>query len=752
MSDFLDQLRAAAAASLPPVEGEIAAPGLAAPAEVLRDAWGVPYISAASLDDLWFAQGFVTAGERLFQLDLALRAAGGRLSEIFADRTLAQDRFARVVGFRRAATGIAARYDDESRTMLRRFREGVAAWVTVMPARPVEYVLLDLEPDLPADDASWVACIVYLAWSLSGNAEQELLRAAIADELGAEAVSELLPPLPATHPAIAAGGLPGRPLAALDDVRPAAGGRGSNEWVVAGSRTSSGAPLLANDPHLDVTQPGAWLELGLRAPGYEARGVALPFSPGVILGATSHHAWGVTNVTGDVQDLYLERLNERRDAARTEDGWEPLTTHTEEISVRGNAEPVRVTVLESRHGPILESFPFGDDAGDPAPLAESYALRWTGHERSIRPSAFVRAAQAGSFDEFREAVRHVECPGQNFVYADVDGVIGYQCTGAYPVRRDGDGAAPVPGWTADHGWSGFIPFEQLPTARDPQRGFLVTANHRIHEDDYPHLIGHDFHTPHRAERITSRLLEDGPHDVASMSAIQTDTVSLPARAVLRRLDAMTSPDQEVGDALSLLSSWDGDMAADSIAAGLYAVWVQEMARGAVAGRGFADAYLASREPYACEVLPATANEDPGAVLAALRRAIDRLGPDRETWRWGDLHTLRLVHPLGRMPGLEPLFVAAEVPLGGDEQTVLQGGFDGRGSFEPTVIPSWRAVWDLGDLDRSVTALPAGISGNPASPHWNDQTPLWAAGGTKHAPVTWPAVRRAAVSALSLLPG
>jgi penicillin amidase len=265
--------------------------------------------------------------------------------------------------------------------------------------------------------------------------------------------------------------------------------------------------------------------------------------------------------------------------------------------------------------------------------------------------------------------------------------------------------------------------------RDPERGAIVTANHRVHGDDYPHLIGHDFHTPHRARRITARLESDGPHDVGSMAAIQTDTV-----------------------ALALLTRWDGDMAAESEAAGLYAVWVQEMARARVEGLGCAQAYLATREPFACHILPATADRDPDAVLTALRRALDRLGPDREAWRWGRLHTLRLVHPLGRMPGLEPLFVAAEVPLGGDEQTVLQGGFDGREGFSPTVVPSWRAVWDLGDPDRSVTVLPAGVSGNPASPHWNDQTALWAAGETKPAPVTWPALRAAAVSALRLSPG
>ena len=769
MSDFVDQLRATAASALAPVDGELTVPGLAEPVRVLRDPWGVPSIDAGSLDDLWFAQGFVTAGERLFQLDLALRAASGRLSEVFADRTLGQDRLARVVGFRRAAARIARDYDDDSRRMMRRFREGAAAWLTRMPAKPVEYVLLDLEPELPEDEASWAATAVYLAWSLSGNAEKELLRTAIASELGSEAVRSLLPPLPGddapfrSSPAALRSGSSDGPeaaaphpavhlLEAMQDVAPVPGGEGSNAWVVAGRLTTTGAPLLANDPHLDATQPGAWLELHLRAPGYEARGVALPFAPGVVLGATPHHAWGVTNVTGDVQDLYLERLNDDRTAALHDDRWEPLTVHTEEIAVRGASEPTTVTVLESRHGPLLGSLPAGRDAGDIAPDV-AYALRWTGHERSIRPWALVDAGRARSFEEFRDAVRGFECPGQNFVYADVGGTIGYQCTGTYPVRRRGDGTAPVPGWTSEHEWDGWIPFEDLPHETDPPRGFVVSANDRpAPPAGDRHPLGRDFHTPYRARRITARLVEAAPHHVDSTAALQNDTVSLPAREVVGLLGSIVADDPEAADALRLLRAWDGDMAPDSIAAGLYAVWVQEMARAAVGGRAFAQAYLAQRESFACQVLPATAGDDAHAALRALRIAVDRLGPDRDAWRWGRLHTLRLVHPLGRMPGLESLFVAAEVPLGGDEQTVQQGGFDGRGGFAPTVIPSWRAVWDLADLDGSVTVLPAGMSGDPASPHWNDQTELWARGRTKPAPVTWPAVQAAAVSAIRLSPG
>ena len=757
MGDMDEALRAMAAASLFPEEGELWVPGLREPVEVLRDAWGVPYLTAASQDDLWFSQGFVTAGERLFQLDLTLRSAIGRLSELFADRTLPDDRFARTIGFNRAGARVAAGWDDASTLMHGRFREGVAAWISQMPALPIEYQLLDAKPDLPMDEGSWASAFVLLAWGLSGNWDFELLRAAIAERLGSDAVRTLLPPLPVDQPAIVSGALEGELL----DRLPRAKGQGSNEWVVAGSRTASGKPLLANDPHLLALQPGPWIELHLRAPGYEARGVALTFSPGILLGTTAHHAWGVTNVSGDVQDLYVERLNEDRTAAEFAGAWEPLTIHREGISLRGSPEPVVVEVRETRHGPILESLAVGVNPVqfEDLPSDVTYALRWTGLERGIRPSLVLDAANATSFEDFRRAVWGLECPGQNCVYADVDGTIGYQCTGRYPIRRNGDGTVPVPGWTDEHEWDGWIPFEELPWAVDPDRGYLVTANNRVHEETYPHLIGHDFHTPYRARRIVERIAAVDRHDVATTAAIQTDTLSLPARRTLPLLLAAVEPATD-GErvALDLLAGWDGDMAADSAAAAIFNAWSRHIARRALEpplGPELFRRYHAWREPFQCEALPAMLDDgalDADLLRAALADALAELGEDPATWRWGTLHHLQLVHPLGRLPGLESMFTAADVELGGDEQTVMQGGFDGSDGYVPAVIASWRAVYDLADLDRSVGVLPAGVSGNPASPHWADQAPLWAGGEHHPLPFTRPAVEAAAVASLRLVPG
>jgi penicillin amidase len=767
VGDWAEELRGAAEASLAPLEGEIVLPGLREPVEVLRDRWGIPSIEAASLEDLWFAQGFVTASERLFQIDLALRAANGRLCELFAELTLPADRFARVVGFHRIGAHEAARWSDDSRAMVGRFVEGARAWVSAMPSPPVEHALLAATPSLPEDLGSWAAAFAYAAWTLSGNWDSELLRVHLAERFGPGAAGTLLPPLPADPPNLAAGALAGRLLDAI----PRAPGQGSNAWVVAGSRTASGRPLLANDPHLLVQQPSAWFELHLRAPGYEARGVAFPFAPGILVGATPHHAWGLTNVTGDVQDLYEERLNDDATAAEFDGAWEPLTIHREEIAVRGG-DPVAFDVRETRHGPILEMQTIGVGQVRYVPLGATYALRWTAADGVLEPTTLLDIVRATDFESFRDALRGLSCPGQNVVYADVDGTIGYQLTGRYPVRRIGDGSVPVPGWTPEHEWTGELAFEDLPWSRDPERGYVVTANNRPHDDAYPHLIGVDFHAPFRARRI-AELIESAPAplDVDAIARFQTDTTSIPARTLLPRLGAAVEPVSEGRAwALGRLRDWDGDLRADSAAAALYNAWLARIAwrlLGADADRATFDRYAAWREAFVCLALPTLLESDPPAWAVAgggwseilgpaldeaLAALVEALGADRDSWRWGALHRVRFAHVLARMPGLAPMFVAAEHELGGDEQTVLQGGFDGRAGFDAAVVPSWRFVADLSDLDASRAVLTTGQSGNPVSPNWADQSGAWIAGELRPAPVTTAGVREVAERRLSLRPG
>ena len=628
----------------------------------------------------------VTAGERLFQLDLALRVANGRLSELFGARTLDSDRLARTVGFHRAGARVVDAWDADSVAMHERFRAGVAAWIDAMPSPPIEYTLLDRRPELPGDAGAWAAAFVYLSWGLSGNAHRELLRAWIADRAGLDEVPLLMPPL-AEDPALVP---PGAMHGALFDALERHSGRGSNGWVVAPSRTSTGGALLANDPHLDAVQPGVWIEMHLSAPGYRARGVALPWSPGIVLGTSAHHAWGATNVSGDVQDLFVEQLSDDGTAVRRGDTWSPLVLHHETIAVRGE-EPVELRVRVSSNGPLLDAFPFGEGAVDYAPIepaqaGTAFSLAWTGLQHAIQPSLALRAVEASSFEEFRRAVRGVTCPGQNFVYADVEGTIGYTCTGVYPVRRTGEGTMPAPAGDPTHGWSGEIEADDLPWGVNPARGFLVTANNRVHDAAYPHLIGHDFHVAHRAGRIADVLAAAEEHDVASTVALQIDTVSVTAREIVDALARLEPSNDDQRLALDLLRAWDGDVRADSAAAALFQVWSAAVARRVVApllGEELFGRYHADREVWHCSALPRLARDgDPSPLAAALEDAVgelrDRLGEDPSGWRWGALHRLRARAPARDDPRARAAVHGGSTPeIGGDESTVMQASFDSR---------------------------------------------------------------------------
>ncbi|MBI2237316.1 MAG: penicillin acylase family protein, partial [Actinobacteria bacterium] len=429
------------------------------------------------------------------------------------------------------------------------------------------------------------------------------------------------------------------------------------------------------------------------------------------------------------------------------------------------------------HGPILDPYVLG--IADPQVLeggiTETYALRWVGHERGIQPSTLVRMARATTFTEFRHAVRDWDCPGQNMVYADAGGTIGYQCTGLYPIRRRGDGTIPVPGWTAEHEWDGFIPFEELPWCEDPEEGFLATANQKIHDDSYPHLIGKDFLPAFRARRVVELLTATAEHSRETFAGMQVDTVSLPARAILPHLLEVEPADDRQKEALAHLDGWDGDLAADSVAACIYQVWSRHIAEAVLLPRLgpelFAH-YYGRREwtnSFQFQVLPdllayptaawfgagGRAARDEvlrGALDAAIEELTGELGEDTTAWRWGALHRATFAGPLALIPDLAELFTGGVVEMGGDEQTVDQGAFEPGHSYDVVVLASWRQIVDLADVDASVGVHTTGQSGNPLSPHWNDQTPLWAKGEYHPLPFTRPAVERAARTTLTLAPG
>ncbi|HZA60140.1 MAG TPA: penicillin acylase family protein [Actinomycetota bacterium] len=777
MDEMTRALEEAAHGALPPFEGEVRLAGLRAPVEVLRDRWGVPHITAADEHDLWFAQGYVMASERLFQVDLGGRLATGRLSEVFGDLTLPLDRFVRTLGWHRTGRALADGWDERSLEMTEAFAAGVRAWVDTMPAPPPEYGVIGVEPSLPAlEEAPAVAAATgaFVAWSLSRGWDNDLLRAEIAERIGIEAMRLLFPDVdPEPLPVVAGTEHPGR-LELLDGAFFPPSDQGSNNWVVHGGRTTTGHPLLANDPHLAIQLPSAWYEVHLVAPGIDVAGVAFPFSPGVLIGHNERIAWGFTNGEGDVQDLFLERLSEDSAAAEFEGAWEPLTVHREEIAVRGRAEPDVLEVRESRHGPLLDSYTIGISSPEviEGGIRRTYALRWVGRDHGVAPSVVRGLDMARDWDGFRAALAGWRCPGQNAVYADVDGNIGYQLTGMYPVRRRGDGTLPVPGWTGEYEWEGWIPFEELPRAYNPPDGSLLTANNRPHDDAYPHLIGKEFLPPFRARRIAERLAERDRHDRDSFASIQVDTVSLSARRLLPDLLSVEPDDDRQKQALAMLAEWDADLAAHSAPAALYQVWCARIAREVLlpllgeelythfyARRQWTNGFLHKALPHLLAYPSATWFGRDGrdardeALRRALDAALDELGQrfGDEPWRWGRIHRATFASQLARVPYCTELLTAGVVELGGDDQTVLQGLFEPGVPYSVAVLPSWRQILDPGDWDASVGVLTTGQAGNPVSPHFRDQFPLWSEGKHHPMPFTRAAVEAATIHRLDLLP-
>ncbi|MGH2710653.1 MAG: penicillin acylase family protein [Actinomycetota bacterium] len=776
-----EAMREAARRALPPVEGDIKAPGLHREVEVIRDRWGVPHIYATDLHDLYMAQGWVIASERLFQFDFLSRLATGRLSEMLSELTVPVDRFVRTMGWNRAGKRIGDAYDDASLEMAASFGAGFRAWIENLPAKPVEYQVLDTEPEVPPEDdlpAIGAAASVFMAYGLSRNWDHELLRAEIAERLGVEVMRTLFPDLDTESSLVEAGKEGGGDRTALlrDAILPPSG-QGSNNWVVDATRTKTGKPLLANDPHLAIAAPSIWFECHLNAPGYHVSGVTLPFSPGVIIGHNERIAWGFTNTEGDVMDLYLERLSEDGTKAEYDGDWEPLTIHREEIVVRGREEPEILEVRETRHGPLLDSYMVG--IADPVIVESSitrpYALRWVGAELGIQPSVIQALNTAGSWDEFREAVEGWKCPGQNMVYADVDGNIGYQLTGTYPIRRRGDGTVPVPGWTDEYEWDGWVPFDELPRAFNPEDGFLVTANNKMHDEGYRHNLGRDFLPPYRARRIAQMICERETHDTDSFAKMQVDTVSLPAETLLPSLVSIEPSSDRQKTALALLAEWDHDIAADSSAAAVYEVWNKHIALRVLRPL-FGDEELLTHfygrrqwtNAFQYQVLPnllayptarwwgrngIEARDE--ALRETLDAALDELtgalGEDMTVWRWGSLHKARFAGRLALIPDLAELFTAGEVEMGGDEQTVNQGLFEPGWSYDVVVTPSWRQILDLSDWDASVGTHTVGQSGNPASPHFADMLPLWGSGEHHALPFSREAVERHAEATLRLKP-
>lgn len=612
--------------SFPQTDGEIKLEGLNAPVDVYRDRMGIPHIYASTSHDLFFAQGYVHAQDRFWQMDTWRHIGSGTLSEMFGAGQVETDTFLRTLGWRLTAEQEYAGLDDVSKSIIDSYTAGVNAYLKNhdTTALSLEYAILGLlspdykvQPWTPVNSLTWGKA---MAWDLRGNMDEEIERAVLLKTFTPDQVAELFPAYPEDHPVIvdeigggtsaqaptpaAALDIPGETLAALHDhtslldiaLGPLGDGIGSNSWAVSGARTASGMPLLANDPHLRIQMPSIWSQAHLECKPvteecpYNVAGFTFAGVPGVIIGHNDRVAWGFTNIGPDVMDLYIERINPDNPNQYEVNGeWVDFETRTESIQVVGK-EPVEITVRSTRHGPVIsESFgplkdentdkdpefvPFKDRAGVELPEQYVIALKWTALAPSTPFKAIWGFDRAQNWEDFREAATNFHVPAQNLLYADVEGNIGYQMPGDIPQRANGDGTLPAPGWTDEYEWTGFIPFEDLPYTFNPPEGYIVTANNRCQPWDYPYLITRDWDYGFRAQRIVS-MIESAPGkiDIPYFQSMQGDAFDANGPTYVPILLQLEELSDNESNAQNLLREWDYQNRADSAAAAVFnAFW------------------------------------------------------------------------------------------------------------------------------------------------------------------------------------
>jgi penicillin amidase len=755
------------ASTFPKESGRVRVAGLSAPVTIETDARGVPTIRAASASDALFGLGYVHARDRLWQIEYQRRIGAGRLAEILGPRLVETDRFLRTIGFRRAAVSAWEALSAETRTSVEAYVRGLNAFLASSSARPIEFRILRCRAE-PFDAVDGILWGKLMAWDLAGNARNEIRRSRFVEAVGQKRAAELLPPVPATPtilgdgewrrnlPLSAARGegqgegrasatvLPSSLLSRLDRSLALAGARspddpglGSNSWVLAGSRTTSGRPILANDPHLALRAPSVWYLARLAAPGYSVVGATLPGLPGVVIGRNDRIAWALTSLEPDVQDLFVEDVDPADPSRyRWRGEWKAFETRRETIRVRGGAD-VQVDVRRSVHGPIVSDVLEG--AGT---LGPAVALRWAALDATDRTAeALERLNRASRWPEFLEALRHFHAPPQNFLYADEDGHIGYTAAGSVPIRPRADGLLPVSG-AGDDDWSGYVPFDALPRTLDPARGFLVTANNRVASDAYPYAVTGDWPESYRARRITERILAKAKLGVEDVRSIQLDRVSLQATELLPLLLDTRPTDAASRDALAKIARWNREFAPGSAAAAIYAAWYAALSRmpqdelgetplGGLRSRFLINAFRAGSEWCDDVATPAreTCADFRARTLAdAVSLLRSRLGSDSSRWRWEDLHRARFPHGVfDGVPGLRRIF-SLEKKQGGDASTVNVGAYRLDGSFRMTDGPSYRQIVDFADPDGLRFVHATGQSGNVFDRRYRDLLPLWRGGG------------------------
>lgn len=677
---------------LPKTSGNITAP-ISAPATIQRDALGVPHIHAAKLEDAIFLQGFVTAQDRLWQMDALRRLAAGDLSEVLGPSTLELDREARRLRLRHIAEEDYRTMPDADRAVVRAYARGVNYFIETHRGQlPLEFTLLRYDPH-PWSGVDTLLCGLEMYRDLTTTWRQELQKVTMLASGDPAKVNFLFSSRVGT------------------EFQP-----GSNAWVLSGKYTASGKPILANDPHLRFSIPSVWYQVHLQAPGLDVIGGSLPGVPCVIIGHNERTAWGVTNLGFDVQDLYLERMDPQNGRYLYRGQLEQARLETEWIPVKG-ARPVEFRQWVTRHGPIAVV-----DNNRP------FALRWTAADSGIFQFPFLDINRARNWQEFTAALARYPGPGQNFVYADVDGNIGYQVAGRLPIRTTDDGDVPVDGSSGDYEWQGFIPFEQLPAAYNPPQGWIVTANQNPFPSNYPYRVHGDFAAPYRSLEARNLLTGRRGWKPEDLLKVQKDVYSslsaFLAKRILAAYDRSQDSSPDLKAAIALLRSWNGQMEKQTPAPLLITLVYQELRRQVAdrAWSGDQDIYEAFMAPaVVAEIIKSNPqnwfSDENAALLGALKAALEEgrrmQGSNLNRWDYGKYNELTLKHPVGNeLPLVSGYFNIGPVEMSGSSTTIKQ--------TTERLGPSMRFVADLSDWDHSLNNITTGESGQILSRHYKDQ--------------------------------
>ncbi len=742
---------------LPKTEGEIQIKGLRAPVRVFRDRWGVPHIYAENEHDLFMAQGFVQAQDRLWQMESNRRLAAGRLSEIIGPPTLGLDRLVRTLGVMRAARREVASYDTHTLRILNAFSEGINAFIDHRKGRlPLEFRLLKVDPDPwhPDDSIAWAKMMALFGGK---NWQEEIVRAMLDQKLGMEKALELLgynqPETPTIIP-------PGLDLTSLWPLRPHIPGSfvptlggASNNWAVHGSHTATGFPLLANDMHIVVRVPSIWYEMHLVAGEYDVTGLSMAGVPCIIAGHNKDLAWGAAYGYTDVQDIFLERMSPDKPGKYLyKDQWLQAELIKEEIRVKGEKNPVIHEIWQTRHGPIISSLVPAAQA-----LEHALALKWSAHDPGHTLPTLHRINLARNWEEFKAAAQDWSEPALNLAYADRKGNIAYVLGGRIPIRLLGHGRGPFPGWTGENEWLGYVSPNQKPFLLNPERGFIATANNQVVGSEYPRYLSVDYAPGFRAARIEQFLSNKNKTSKAEFRTLQGDLKCLPAAPFIAALEGIGVRSPDAQQLLKRLRAWDQVLGPESVGGAIYSVLFYRLLEntfrdelGPVADRFFGvgltyleplnrfsqlsrvilQRVMEDRNSSWFDDINTPEREDLAHILdKSLNETAEflrqKLGTDPSGWQWGKLHQVELEHALGSVPPLDKVFNLGPYEVGGHFSTVWQSAVNPGMDFN---LKGWTAsnrhIYDLEDWDKSLGAIVPGQSGMFGSPHYDDQMEMW----------------------------